>query len=194
MGGGADSRIPNLLRERMKGVNVLCRTYDFNPTVASNQLSVWFQDWKPDLVIGESLGSLQALKLRGVPHLFVSPALNSATLLHLVAPLTLIPGMRGFLGRSFKPREGDRQHLDFSFKTLRNFSSVKVRKLCPTDDYVYAFFGTKDHYRRSGIVSVRTWRNLFGEGTWTEYDGTHYMEEEFIDSLLIPKIQEILGD
>lgn len=25
------------------------------------------------------------------------------------------------------------------------------------------------------------------------YDGTHFMEEEFIDSLLMPKILEVLG-
>ena len=59
-------------------------------------------------------------------------------------------------------------------------------------DLFHAFFGTRDHYRRSGIVSVRTWKKHFGE-TYTMYDGTHFTEEEYIYSLVIPKILEIIG-
>jgi hypothetical protein len=53
---------------------------------------------------------------------------------------------------------------------------------------IHAFFGRHDHYRRSGVVSIRQWRRLFGPSTYTLYDGTHYMEEPFIHSLLIPTI------
>ena len=60
-------------------------------------------------------------------------------------------------------------------------------------DYFHAFFGTRDHYRRSGVVSIRTWRKYFGDGSWTVYDGTHFMENEYVLSLLIPKIREVLG-
>ncbi len=52
----------------------------------------------------------------------------------------------------------------------------------------YAFFGRRDHYRRTGIVSLKDWRRRFGPGTWTLYDGTHYMEEEHLKALLIPAI------
>ena len=53
-----------------------------------------------------------------------------------------------------------------------------------------AFFGTHDHYRRSGVVSVRSWRRLFGKDSYVMYDGTHFMEEEFIRSMLAPSIKE----
>ena len=56
----------------------------------------------------------------------------------------------------------------------------------------FAFFGERDHYRRSGIVSIRTWRKYFGEGTWATYPGTHFMEEEYVLSMLIPKIVSVL--
>ena len=56
-------------------------------------------------------------------------------------------------------------------------------------DEVFAFFGTRDHYRRSGVVSLRAWRKYFGEGTYTLYDGTHFMEEEYVHTLLVPKIR-----
>ena len=44
-----------------------------------------------------------------------------------------------------------------------------------------------DHYRRSGIVSIRTYRKYFGD-SYSVYDGTHFMEEEFVLSMLAPKI------
>ncbi len=36
-------------------------------------------------------------------------------------------------------------------------------------------------------------KKYFGDGTWTIYDGTHFMEYEYILSFLIPKIYEVLG-
>ena len=58
---------------------------------------------------------------------------------------------------------------------------------------LFAFFGTKDTYRRWGVVNVRSWRKHFGRNTYAIYEGTHYMEEEFLHSMLIPKILEVLG-
>ena len=45
---------------------------------------------------------------------------------------------------------------------------------------------------RSGIVRVELWRQLFGDDTYTMYPGTHFMEEEYVDALLVPKIRETL--
>ena len=59
--------------------------------------------------------------------------------------------------------------------------------------YYYAFFGKQDHYKASGVVRVDLWEKYLGKDTYTEYDGTHFMEPEYIDTLLIPKIREVLG-
>ena len=53
------------------------------------------------------------------------------------------------------------------------------------------FFGHNDHYRKSGIVSVKTWEKYFGK-TYSMYDGTHFMEEEFVRSMLVPMICKVL--
>jgi len=77
MGGGGDSRIPSILRERLNAeyaFQVICRTYDFDPEVAQRQLALWAQEVHPDLVIGESMGAVHAIALRGYPHIFVSPS------------------------------------------------------------------------------------------------------------------------
>jgi len=190
MGGGEDSRIPSILKSRLfdKGVEVFVHTYDFDPHVATSQIKSWFDEIAPDLVIGESLGACHALCLRGVPHIFVSPAINAPSALYdysLVANLTLF---RSFAERFFRVTKPNRQELHFDPKLLEHYSTVTFDKVKNTSDPVFAFFGKHDKYRLSGIVSVRDWIKSFGPDSYALYDGTHYMEEEFIDSLLIPKI------
>ena len=193
MGGGADSRIPSILSEELVsfGVNVVVRTYDFDPEIALGQISSWVKELHPKLVIGESLGSLHALRIKGVPLLFVSPALNAPLYFRLQAWMTLIPGVTAIYQRIYKPREGDRQQMKFVFSVLRKYKDHR-RQAMLCESPVHAFFGTHDHYRKSGIVSVRTWKKRFGD-TFSMYEGTHFMEEEHVRTMLVEKILEVLN-
>lgn len=198
MGGGADSRIPSILRDALSGkADVVVRTYDFDPETAAIQIAGWVSELNPDLVIGESLGALHAMRIEGVPHLLVSPALNAPLYFELMAWLSLIPGVTSIFDRIYKPREGDRQNLHFTFRTLRKYRHHRNAALAASprsggQDVFLSFIGTKDHYRRSGVVSLRTWKKHFGE-TFLMYEGTHFMEEEHIYSVLIPEICNMLN-
>lgn len=202
MGGGSDSRIPSILSEIFAdecSVCVVARTYSFDPEVAAGQIAAWMDELKPVLVVGESLGALHALRLRGVPHVFVSPALNAPLYLHPLSWLTHIPGVTWLFDRIYKPREGDRQPLHFSSAVLKKYRRHRTEALkdLPADsgsDMYFAFFGTRDHYRRSGIVSVRAWRRYFGKDSYLMYDGTHFMEEEFVRTMLADKIREYVPE
>ena len=197
MGGGSDSRIPSILSEALAGrVAVVARTYDFDPEVAALQIRQWVDELKPQLIIGESLGSLHALRIKGVPHLFVSPALNASFYFGLMAWLCLIPGVTSIFDRIYKPRDGDRQKLHFTFATLRKYSAhrkeaLKNSVLAGSTDFHFAFIGTRDHYRKSGIVSIRTWKKYYGD-SYMLYDGTHFTEEEHIYAKVIPLICKVL--
>ena len=79
--------------EKTAVVRVVARTYDFDPEVAAGQIAGWVEELKPDLVIGESLGSLQAIRIKDVPHLFVSPSLNAALFFSRLSWMALIPGV-----------------------------------------------------------------------------------------------------
>lgn len=197
MGGGSDSRIPSILSEAIPH-RVVCRTYSFDPEEAARQIASWVEELNPSLIIGESLGSLHALRVRGVPCLLISPALNAPIYLSVLAWLALIPGVTWMFDRIYKPREGDRQPLHFTFRTLRKYArhrkeAMKKAAGNGVTDPVWAFIGTRDHYLRTAIVSRRTYKKHFG-ATCTLYDGTHFTEEEYIRSLVIPKILEILSD
>lgn len=209
MGGGADSRIPSILAEYFSqsgslehpeyhgshDVEVICRTYSFDPEIGHNQIESWLDECKPDLIVGESLGSLHALRIYDRPVLLVSPALNTPFFFRLLSWLTWIPGVSQLFGRKYRPKEGDRQALFFTRPVLKKYRShgrAALEFLQNSTREVHAFFGTRDHYRRSGVVSVRRWKKLFGD-TFSLYDGTHFMEEEYVFSLLIPKIKDVLG-
>lgn len=212
MGGGGDSRIPWLLRCAFNGrsfrlpaedgsgetsVNVVVRTYDFDPEAAAEQIAGWVEELRPRLVIGESLGSVHAIRIKGVPHLLVSPSLNAPLYFGWLSWLALVPGVTWLFDRIYRPKPGDRQRLHFTFDVLRKYGAHRKAALANSTrsgstDMFYAFFGMRDHYRKSGVVSVRTWRRHFGD-TFELYDGTHFMEEEFVDSLLVPKIIKVLN-
>lgn len=197
MGGGADSRIPNVLRDRFcragLSVDVICRTYSFIPETASSQIASWYTEIKPDLVIGESLGSNHALLLGHSPLILVSPALKAPAKLGLLASFCLIPGVVPLLRKIIKPREGDRQPLDFHRSSLIPYRKLASRvKSAPAPDSIFAYFGSHDFYRRLGVVSFRGWKRRFGPGTYEIYDGTHFMEEEYIDTLLVQRIISLL--
>lgn len=202
MGGGSDSRIPSLLNEWFAARNaageseitVVARTYDFDPALATAQISGWVDELRPSMVIGESLGSLHALRIAGVPKLLISPALNAPCFFRILAPLTLIPGVTWVFDRIYRPREGDRQPLHFTFTTLRRYRAHHKAALLAAKSSaspLFAFIGARDHYRRTGVVSLHTWKKHFGE-TYALYDGTHFTEEEYIHSLVIPKILQML--
>ena len=200
MGGGSDSRIPGILRDHFNqytdpSVNVVCHTYSFDPEIAHLQIESWINEYDPDLIIGESLGSLHALKIYDRPVLLVSPALNTPFFFRLLSWLVLIPGVSGLFERIYRTREGDRQKLIFTRSVLKKYkshgdSAMEFRE--KSTEEVHAFFGVRDHYRRSGVVSIRRWKKLFGK-SYTIYDGTHFMEEEYVYSLLIPNITLLLN-
>ena len=209
MGGGADSRIPSILNDYFSysdvsrsqpeceqlSIKVICRTYSFDPEVAHAQIESWIEECQPDLIIGESLGSLHALRIYDRPVLLISPALNTPFFFSILSHCTWIPGVSSLFENIYRPREGDRQSMVFSTHVLKKYKyhgREALKFAQKSECNVHAFFGTRDHYRRSGIVSLRRWKNLF-RGNFTLYDGTHFMEEEYIYSLLIPKIRQVLG-
>ena len=198
MGGGGDSRIPSILRDTLKGeADVIVKTYDFNPETASVQIESWVNEYVPSIVIGESLGSLHALRIKNVHHVLVSPSLNAPLYFSRLAWLAYIPGVTMLMDRIYKPKDGDRQKLHFTCSTMRKYAFHRKSALensikKGSRDTFHAFFGTHDHYRRSGIVSVRTWERYFGPDSYDMYEGTHFMEEEFIHEMLIPKIRSFL--
>ena len=167
-------------------------------TVSEMVIESWLQEIRPSLVIGESLGTIHAIKIAGIPHLLISPSLNAPLYLGYWSWLALVPGVTWLLDRIYKPKDGDRQELHFKYPRLKKYLRHRRDALnnsisAGSNDYFHAFIGTRDHYRKSGIVSIRTWKKYFGE-TYTLYEGTHFTEEEFIWSLVVPKIRECVQD
>lgn len=198
MGGGGDSRIPSILKPLIEGAELVVRTYDFDPEKAALQISSWVSELNPSLIIGESLGSLHAIRIKGLPHILISPSLNAPLYLGWLCWLALVPGVTWLLDHIYMPKPGDRQSLHFKYEVLKKYRAHRKAALANStrsgsNDLFFAFFGRNDHYRKSGVVSVRTWKRYFGD-TYELYDGSHFMEEEHIRARLVPFITNVLND
>ncbi len=198
MGGGGDSRIPSILNGalRRKGVRVVVRTYDFDPEISAEQIAGWVEELRPSLIIGESLGAVHAIRIKGIPHILISPALNAPVYFSFLAWFSLLPGVTYYFSEKYRPVKGDRQKLRFTFSVLRKFRrhrkiAMANSTLRGSGDYFHAFIGKKDHYRKNGIVSIRTWKKYFGD-TYSTYNGSHFTEERFVRRMVIPKILKVL--
>ena len=207
MGGGTDSRIPAVLNESLnsrfpeKKIEVVVRTYDFDPEKAHSQIGEWVEELTPSLIIGESLGAIQAIRVKGIPHILISPSLNAPVYFRTLAFVSLIPGVTWLLSKIYKTRTENRQLMPFKYPILKKYGRHRKAALALSPkaggkDYFYAFFGDFDHYRKTGIVSLTSYVKYFKSNSqpkfYETYPGTHFMEEEFIHSRLIPKIIKIL--
>ena len=207
MGGGSTSRVPNKLRTELTKMNfnkdgepctfnVICNTYDFNPEVASKQIASWVEECHPDLVIGESMGAIHAIGIQGMPHIYISPALNYDRGAEFFRPLVAIGNLIGYNYHS--QRGANRQLIQGDPELLAKFKpmvqSYKEALLSqPQRDPSFAFFGKKDKYMLlGGIVSVKEYERLFGD-SYEMHDGGHIFGASYVKPRLIPKMAEMLG-
>lgn len=203
MGGGKDSRTPRVLNEMLDDAEVIVRTYDFPPQKAVKQTKDWVEELKPDLIISESMGANYGiLSGREIPHIYLSPAFGAPLWLGRAAFLSLIPGIPQLLGLIFKPREGDRQKLDFSYRICRQFRELRklvIKELNDTKKAdrkipVRLYFGSKDSYRRWGVVNIGRCIRFFGrENCITDARGHFWEAERVENSHLCDEIRHILS-
>ena len=206
MGGGSTSRMPVRLQQVLSNkhftkdgepcrLNVVCETYDFDPEVATNQIAEWVETYQPALVISESMGAIHALGIQGIPHIWLSPALNYDRGAEFALPWLSLSNMFGCTYT--KQRGANRQEIRGDHELVAKFKpmiqSYKEAILNnPQRDPSYAFFGDKDPFRKTGIVSIMVYQRLYGN-SYEVYDGGHCLDVRQIRPKLLPKIIEMLG-
>lgn len=176
-------------------LQVICETYDFDPEVATNQIADWVETYHPDLVMAESMGAIHALGIQGVPHIWLSPALNYDRGAELFLPLISLANMMGY---TYTKQRGARRQkilgdpeLVAKFKPMiQSYKEAILNN--PQRDPSYAFFGSKDDFRKTGIVSIKEYQRLYGN-SYEVYDGGHCLDVRQIRPKLLPKIVEMLG-
>lgn len=205
MGGGATSRMPVRLKQVLSNMhftkdgepcklNVVCKTYNFDPEVATNQIAEWVETYQPALVMSESMGAIHALGIQGVPHIWLSPALNYDRGAELSLPWLLLSSV---FGHTYTQQRGaNRQEIRGDYELVAKFApmikSYKEAVLNTQRDPSYAFFGSKDPYRKTDIVSIQEYQRLYGN-SYEVYDGGHCLDVRQIRPRLLPKIVEMLG-
>ena len=78
--------------------------------------------------------------------------------------------------------------MDFTYTNMKGWEKTYNEALRVRGP-LKAFIGSRDSYRWTGTVSLRRWTKLHGAPVI--YDGTHYMEERWVRSLLVPAIKKV---
>ena len=206
MGGGRTTKMPKKLNQVLSKMNltkdgepctlrVICETYDFDPDVATRQIGQWVETYQPVMVISESMGAIHALGIQGMPHIYLSPALNYDRGVRMAMPLVAIGEMMGIYynkqrGRNNQLIHGDTQLLARFQPMIQSYKEAIRRN--PNPDASYAYFGNKDEFRRAGIVSIKEYKSLFGN-SYEVYEGRHVLDVSNAETVLVPKIAEMLG-
>ncbi|MBO7587520.1 MAG: hypothetical protein J6T13_10160 [Bacteroidales bacterium] len=206
MGGGANSPVPRTLRQALSNkqftkdgepcsLQVISETYDYDPEVATQQIARLKETYQPSLVISESMGAIHALGIQGIPHIYISPALNYDRATTIAGPFIALGNSLGFHYRT--QRGANRQQVRGDHELLARFrpmiQSYKEAVLSSQQrDPSFAFFGKSDEFKWLGIVSIEEYERLFGK-TYEVHDGGHVFGTKNVRPKLIPKIVEMLG-
>ena len=206
MGGGGTTKMPKKLNQVLSKMNltkdgepctlhVICETYDFDPEVATRQIGQWVETYQPVMVISESMGAIHALGIQGIPHIYLSPALNYDRGVKMAMPLVAICEKMGIhyhkqRGRNNQLIHGDTELLARFQPMIQSYKEAIRRN--PNPDASYAYFGKKDEFRRAGIVSIKEYKSLFGN-SYEVYEGRHVLDVSNAERVLVPKIVEMLG-
>ena len=182
MGGGEDSRTPRALNELLPECPTVIRNYSFDPETAVREIEAWVEELKPCLIISESMGANYGILVgKGIAHIYLSPAFGAPVWIANLCWFSLIPGVPALLSRIFRPRPGKRQALDFHFRPAYHFVALRRRvraALKEGDNMSQAWFGSKDGYRRWGVVNIRRWQRFLGKKCCHIDDNSHFWEKE----------------
>ena len=198
MGGSGGSYIPRCLDKKLSKMHfitkdgepcdlkVIRKTYNYDPDIATEQISKLVETNHPVLVIGESMGAIHALGIRGIPHIYLSPALNYDRGVDLFLPLAELGSKFGLIYR--KRRGARRQEIVGDPKLLAKFKPMldgyKQAILDNPRDPSYAYFGKNDPFKVRGIVCIEEYKRLYGDSgdNYEEFDGGHVLDVSRNDS------------
>ena len=113
----------------------------------------------------------------------------------MAMPLVAIGEMMGFhykkqRGANNQLIHGDTQVLAKFQPMIQSYKEAIRRN--PNPDTTYAYFGNKDKFQLTGIVSIKEYERLFGS-SYETYEGGHVLDVKCAETVLVPKIVEMLG-
>ena len=171
--------------------NIVVRTLSFDPETAFGQVRDLVGEYSPRVIVGESWGANLALCIPDIPVLLVSPALGCPRYLCLASPLCKLGFIRKALENKYKAKNAGRQEVRFDPQLLAKWTYFRRLSISTSHPYVRAFFGSRDSFRRSGVVNINCFIRRYGKN-YTVYDGSHWMEEAYVYSDLMPAIAALL--
>ncbi len=175
-------KMADQLRILLKGVEVLSPDVPPEPEKALTFLQSLCQDYRPDLIVGHSLGGFWAQKLRGWRKALVNPTF------HIAAFLRELPSEMKYLS----PREDGAVSFFITEAMCRGYELLEESEYDgltqEEKDLTLAFFASEDEVVRQGQEFARE----YGK-PGIAYPGKHQPVFPEMKRFIVPEIKKFCG-
>ena len=176
---GASSTASNL-RKLLPQYDVLSPDLPIQPQEALTMLKDLCELYKPEIIIGTSMGGMFAQQLRGYKKILVNPAFHVSEFMRTQL------GVHDFLNSR---KNGETQY-EITSKLCDNYQAIEVNQFADITDFdiknTYALFGTQDTLVHGYDEYIGYYRNAM------MFEGEHRLNFEVLKKIVVPLAKIIL--
>lgn len=170
------------LREMLPDFDVVAPDIPVDPTEALPFLRSLCVDEKPDVIVGTSMGGMYAQQLRGYKRICVNPAFEMSKV-----STVLKVGVHEY----FKPRRDGATHFEITSEIIRHHAEMEAHQFDGiTDDdrrQVWGLFADNDQLVNCEPLFLQHYNQV------KHFHGEHRLDDEVIETILVPLIREACG-
>ena len=183
-GSSGQSGTVSHLRKLLPDCNVLAPDIPVNPEEALIFLRNYCKLFKPDLIIGTSMGAMYAMQMYDYRRICVNPALRMSELTDILKPGTF---------EYFQPTARGKTHFTITEDTIRQFRDMEAHLYDGLSDesrrWCWGFFGDEDttvnckpEFLRQFFPNVQ------------EFHGGHRMTNKTLEKVILPFAKMLLDE
>lgn len=176
---GASSTV-GYLRKLLPQYEVLSPDLPIQPQEALTILTELCELYKPEFIIGSSMGGMFAQQLRGYKKILVNPAFHVSEFMRTQL------GVHDFLN----PRKNGETQYEITSELCDNYQAIEANQFADITAYdiknTYALFGSQDTLVHGYDEYINYYRNVM----W--FEGGHRLNFEIIKKIVVPLAKMII--
>ena len=181
-GSSGQSGTVKHLRKVLPQFDVLAPDIPISPLEALAFLKDYCQKYRPDLIIGTSMGAMYAMQMHNYYRLCVNPALRMSELTDILKPGTF---------KYFQPTQSGETHFTITEDIIQQFREMETHLFDGVNDmnrlWCWGFFGNSD----TTVNCREEFERHFSPNIET-FQGGHRMNNTIIDQVVLPFVEDLL--
>ncbi len=182
-GSSGASGTVDFLRKLLPEAEVIAPDIPVDPVDALPYLKDFCECEQPDIIVGTSMGGMYAQQMRGFKRICVNPAFNMST-----QSKVLKTGVHKF----FNGRKDNQKEFKITKDIIQHYNQMERSQFKGITDFdkenCYGLFGINDPVVHTYDIFKKYYPNAI------RFEGEHRLNDKVIKKILIPLINEIMGN